>query len=154
DGDGQCDPCDYCPFRFGTSCFCGDNVVDPPSEECDLGGLNGQSGQPCSAGCQVQGACLGGASSGVDCTEDVDCPGGTCCGNAEPTPPEECDDGNQITDDTCSNSCQFTPAGVPILGCEDVFGPNLIPAFVKVAKFTDTDNDNPHVYDKWKTKGD
>src|SRR5206468_4185128 len=43
--------------------------------------------------------------------------------------------------------------GIPILGCEDLAGPNIIPAFVKSATFKDT-SATPGPFDKWKTKGD
>ncbi len=33
------------------------------------------------------------------------------CGNSIPEPPEECDDGNQIDDDECSNQCTINESG-------------------------------------------
>jgi len=151
DGDNVCDVCDYCPFR-PTACSCGDSVVDTPSETCDLGAGNGVDPNPCSATCQVKGACVGGTTPGQACTVDGDCSGGTCCGNHVTTAPETCDDGNGIADDLCDNTCQFTPQGIPVLGCEDVFGPHLIPAFAK-PKFTDTTK-VPGPFDKHGSKGD
>ncbi len=153
DGDGECDVCDYCPFRPDPDCRCGDSIVDPPSETCDLGDAqNGQPGSLCSATCHVVGKCTG---SGTECETADDCPPGEgCCGNSIVEGDEECDDGNSIPDDLCDNSCILNPQGVPILGCEDVFGPHLVSAFVRSAKFRDTNKVLDPGFDKWKSKGD
>ena len=152
DGDALGDACDYCPNRPDPTCACGDGVIDPPNEECDLGAANGAVDSPCSATCEILGSCT---VSGFPCDEASDCPSGEgCCGDSVTEGDEECDDGNNISDDLCSGACILTPQGVPILGCEDVAGPHLMPGFVKTASFQDT-KDNPGFgLDKWKVKGE
>lgn len=153
DGDELGDACDYCPNRPDPTCRCGDATIDPPAEECDLGdAVNGAVDSPCSATCEIVGSCTG---SNTPCDEASDCPSGEgCCGNSITDGDEECDDGNNIPDDLCSGQCILTPQGVPILGCEDVAGPHLMPGFVKSARFQDT-KDNPGFdLDKWKVKGE
>jgi len=150
DADGVGDPCDQCNGRDDAVCECGDNILDIPSEQCDLGTENGQSGSPCSATCTISGLCKG---SNTACTIAADCPVGEgCCGNDITEANEACDDGNVINDDPCTTTCDFNPAGTPILGCEDLTGPYIIPAFVKVTTHKDS-KDQPDL-DRWKTKGD
>ncbi len=153
DGDALGDACDYCPFNPDPTCVCGDAVIDPPAEECDLGSAaNGAPGSPCSATCQILGTCTGSMTA---CDEVGDCPPGEgCCGDAVRDGDEECDDGNNIPDDLCDGSCILTPQGVPVLGCEDVSGPHLMPSFVKTARFLDTKANPGFGLDKWKVKGD
>jgi len=153
DGDALGDACDYCPLRPVPTCRCGDAVIDAPNEECDLGDLaNGAPGSPCSATCQILGTCTG---SSTACDQVSDCPlGEGCCGDASRDGDEECDDGNNIPDDLCDGTCTLTPQGVPILGCEDVSGPHLMPGFVKTAKFADSKANPGFGLDKWKVKGD
>jgi hypothetical protein len=149
DGDGVGDPCDQCNGRDDAVCFCGDGIVDVPSEQCDLGGENGMAGSPCDATCHVMGLCTG---SGAPCTTAADCPPGQgCCGNDVVEGDEGCDDGNTIEDDTCMTDCTTGP-GIPIVGCEDLTGPNVIPGFVKRTQFKNT-KALPD-FDRWKTKGD
>ncbi|MCK6554578.1 thrombospondin type 3 repeat-containing protein [Candidatus Binatia bacterium] len=150
DGDSLGDACDYCPFR-AAACICGDAVIDTPSETCDLGPANGPT-SPCSSTCQVQGECIGGPTPGAVCATDAECGAGTCCGNGLTTSPEACDDGNAVADDLCDNSCQLTTGGIPVLGCEDVLGPHMIPAYAK-ARFTDTTK-VPGPFDKHTSRGD
>jgi cysteine-rich repeat protein len=151
DGDGVGDPCDQCNGRDDAVCVCGDGIRDVPKEECDLGAQNDPAG-PCTPACEVVGHCT---VSGTPCVDDGACPAGQgCCGDAEVTEDETCDDGNAVPDDACNNGCQLNPQGIPILGCEDVFGPNLTPTFVKVAKFTDTKAVVTPGPDKWKSRGD
>jgi cysteine-rich repeat protein len=152
DGDGVGDICDQCNGRDDAVCFCGDGIADFPSEKCDLGAENGQPGSPCSATCGVLGTCTG---SGDPCEDASDCPiGEGCCGNAVPEGDEACDDGNTIAGDACANDCTLNPQGIPVLGCENVFGPHLTPAFVKKAKFIDTPPAPGPGFDKWRTRGD
>lgn len=168
---GTCDACPGSPCPIGCAgvasndCSCGDGISDYPAEQCDLGAaLNGQAGEPCTAECKVVGTCTGHPS--ITCDAPSDCPdaatGEGCCGNAlvdDPdglggvTPVEECDDGNSIDDDDCDNECKVTVNGIPVLGCEDLFGPNIVPTFVKKAKFKDS-GDPPTTFDRWKTLGD
>ncbi len=153
DGDDLGDACDYCPSRPDPSCRCGDAVIDPPTEECDLGdAANGAVDSPCSATCEILGSCTG---SGLPCDDVGDCPSGQgCCGNSITDGNEECDDGNNIPDDLCSGACVLTPQGVPIIGCEDVAGPHLMPGFVKTARFQETKDNPGYGLDKWKVKGE
>ena len=152
DGDGVGDVCDQCNGRDDAVCFCGDGIADFPSEHCDLGPQNGQPGSPCSATCGVLGTCTG---SGDPCEDASDCPPGEgCCGNNVTEGDEQCDDGNGIAGDNCTNECQVNPQGIPVLGCENVFGPHLTPAFVKRARFIDTPSIPPPGFDRWKTRGD
>ncbi len=132
---------------------CGDGAVNVPGEKCDLGdGVNGMPGVPCTADCKIIGKCTG---SGDPCQTAAQCPAGQgCCGNAVPEGDEQCDDGNAIPDDLCNNSCVNNPGGIPILGCEGLFGPNVIQAFVKSASFTDTPAVVGPGFDRWKTNGD
>lgn len=72
-------------IEFGSSC--GDSVVwtaAPFSEQCDSGAANGTNGL-CTATCQSTGA----------------------CGNAFIDPGENCDDGNSVSGDECSATCQL-----------------------------------------------
>jgi hypothetical protein len=161
DGDGVGDICDQCNGRDDAVCFCGDFILDTPAEQCDLGdpgndGENGEPGSPCGLECMILGLCTG--TSATVCDEASDClPGEGCCGNNIPEGPEECDDGNTVEDDLCDSSCNDVPGGVEILGCDDMSGeqlsgPNLVPAAVKITKFNDTGK-FPDI-DRWKTKGD
>lgn len=149
DGDGVGDACDQCNGRDDAVCFCGDGILDIPSEQCDLGGSNGPS-SPCSVTCTVAGLCKG---AGTPCTVAADCPiGQGCCGNDIAEANEACDDGNDVENDDCFATCDFNAAGTPILGCEDLTGPNVIPAAVKLTKFLD--KPTPADVDRWKTKGE
>jgi hypothetical protein len=150
DNDGVGDPCDQCNGRDDAVCFCGDNILDLPSEQCDLGVANGAVDSPCTAACAILGKCK---PSGTTCQTAADCPlGEGCCGNDIVEANEGCDDGNVIDDDLCTNICDANPGGTPILGCEDLTGPHIIPAFVKVASFKDSPDAAD--LDRWKTKGD
>jgi cysteine-rich repeat protein len=151
DGDGTGDACDACPNRPDPTCRCGDGILDQPVEQCDLGdAVNGQPGSPCSATCHVNGHCTG---TQQPCENATQCPAGQgCCGNGTPEGDEQCDDGNVVETDLCTSTCQTNGAGIPILGCEGLAGPNVIPAFAK-ATFKDTPA-IPGPFDKWKTKGD
>lgn len=148
DLDGVGDTCDQCNGRDDAVCFCGDGILDLPSEQCDLGDENGETGSPCEANCTVTGTCKG---NNAPCGVAADCPSGQgCCGNETVEANEACDDGNAIGNDQCTNACDFNPLGTPILGCEDLTGPNIVPAAIKVTKFLD----KPQVaeFDRWKTK--
>ncbi|HWP64341.1 MAG TPA: hypothetical protein VNO26_00320 [Candidatus Limnocylindria bacterium] len=151
DGDGVGDPCDQCNGRDDAVCECGDGIPDSPSEQCDLGGNNGQAGFPCSATCTVLGTCTGGT---VFCEDVGDCPVGEgCCGDLVTTAPEECDDGNGVDDDNCDNLCAFNPQGIPVVGCEDVSSNHFTPLFIKKTLFK-TAIQPAVTYEKWKSKGD
>jgi cysteine-rich repeat protein len=157
---GTCDACpgSPCPTGCGGSpsgdCSCGDGIADFPSEECDLAMQNGVVGSPCSATCQISGKCkINATTLGADCDDDDDCTMGQgCCGNADIEDNEVCDDGNTINNDVCTTVCEANPGGTPLLGCEDLSGPNIVPAAVKKTKFKDT-ADAPDI-DRWKAKGE
>jgi fibro-slime domain-containing protein len=103
---------------------CGNGLIDP-GETCDDG--NTQSGDGCSSSCQVEpgwvcpsvGAGDAGAgdagpigSIGPDgAVIDDSPPGGKCtqilCGNGIVQVGEECDDGNDVSGDGCSSTCQI-----------------------------------------------
>jgi cysteine-rich repeat protein len=86
--DGNTDPADGCT----SACtICGDGIVTPP-EQCDDGNLI--DGDGCSSSCTVPGCgnvvvegdeecddagiCIGSANAGTYCTDDAQCPDGTC----------------------------------------------------------------------------
>lgn len=89
--------------------FCGDGIIQP-GEECDDG--NTREGDGCTALCR---------------TERVYCPNGNVCGNGtcgdgspcvtaycgdgivQAALGEECDDGNGVNDDDCTNDCKWVP---------------------------------------------
>ncbi len=151
DGDDVGDVCDQCNGRDDDVCFCGDTIVDLPSEECDLGlGLNGPP--PCSATCEIIGTCT---QSGDPCKVAADCPipGEGCCGNSIEEGDEECDDGNSIQDDLCTNACNDNTQGVPILGCEDLFGPDIVPLSVRSTSLKDTGANPADRLDNYRTRG-
>jgi fibro-slime domain-containing protein len=111
-GDGcsglcQVEPGWICPTP-DTPCIkiwiCGNGVVDP-GETCDDG--NTKSGDGCSSTCQ--------AEPGWQCPgPNVDggaAPGGACiqikCGDGIIESGEACDDGNNVSGDGCSSTCQI-----------------------------------------------
>jgi hypothetical protein len=152
DGDDVGDVCDQCNGRDDAVCFCGDAIVDLPSEECDLGlGLNGPP--PCSAQCEIVGKCT---QTGGTCKVASDCPDFPdegCCGNSIEEGDEECDDGNNIQDDLCTNACKDNTQGVPILGCEDLFGPDIVPLSVRATNLKDTNAVPAAILDSYRTRG-
>jgi cysteine-rich repeat protein len=88
----------------------------------------------------------------ASCTTAADCPAGQgCCGNDILESPETCDDGNNIDNDACHNNCMINPTGTAIVGCDNLTGPNIIPASIKVTKFKDTKPLGK--FDRWKTSG-
>jgi len=149
DGDGVGDACDRCNGRDDAVCACGDSIVDVPSEQCDLGAQNGAPGSPCSATCGLSGKCKG---SNAACSTAADCPSGQgCCGNEILEANEACDDGNTLEDDLCTSTCDANPLGTPLVGCDGLAGPHVVPASIKLTKFQDKP-DAP-AFDRWKTKG-
>jgi len=95
---------------------CGDGVVGT-AEECDDG--NTDAGDCCTPSCRlpdVRTTC----DDGNACTTGDVCRDGACagsalpgcgCGNGVVDPDEECDDGNRVDGDCCSNGCRAAPAG-------------------------------------------
>ena len=126
-GNGQIDPgeaCDDGNANPGDGCepdctttpvlpSCGDGKLDP-GEQCDDG--NEENTDACVAckqavcddGFVQEGveACDDGANNGMYDFCDSACDGpGPRCGDQVENGPEECDDGNQVDDDGCSNDC-------------------------------------------------
>lgn len=129
---------------------CGDAVVNPPFEKCDVGNLNGVNGSGCTSDCRLSGHCT---TSGATCASAADCPSGEgCCGDGHVDGPEQCDDGNTFSDDLCSAHCQNNPAGIPIVGCQNSQGPHVVPGFAKKVTFKDADG--AAGFDRWKSGGD
>ncbi len=153
--EGTCDACPFAPCPApcagnpANDCSCGDAVLDLPAEQCDLGDANGDPGSPCTAVCATLGHCVD--APATPCTSPTDCGGQGCCGNAAPEAGEDCDDGNVIENDLCTSACVDNPLGTPILGCEDLIGPNIVPAAIKSTKFKDKPDFAD--FDRWKTKG-
>jgi glucose/arabinose dehydrogenase len=127
------------PGSSGCTGTCGDGIVDPPCELCDLGPGNCRPGECCDAGCtsdcRATGRCTG--SDGC-CVSAEDCPAGEgCCGNARvESPGETCDDGNRFDDDCCSARCQVEGAGCQPQTCTAV-GPHLLAPARMTARIVD-----------------
>jgi cysteine-rich repeat protein len=151
-GTGACESSEDC--AQGQSC-CGDGAVEG-DEECDDG--NGIDDDSCDNACMAseptgEGTCK---SSGDECTVASECPEGEgCCGNGIVERNEQCDDGNDISDDLCKNTCDANTTGTPILGCEDVAAGHLVPSFVRYARFRDTREDpGGGLFERWRMLGD
>jgi cysteine-rich repeat protein len=101
---------------------CGDGLLEP-NEQCDDGNAIDDDG--CDSMCRAEGACCfeGGACepfvSDTECSDlgGVFQGGGTSCadiacrfcGNGLVEPTEPCDDGNIVSNDGCSSSCDVEP---------------------------------------------
>jgi cysteine-rich repeat protein len=102
--------------------------MEPQCELCDHGAANCPTGQcceaACTADCRVAGRCT---ASGACCTSTAECPAGEgCCGNGRfEGPAEECDDGNLLDGDCCSQACRREPAGCAPHACFEL-GPHLV----------------------------
>ena len=146
-----------CQF-VGVEPFCGDGAVQP-CEQCDLGAQNGEADSGCAADCTLVGICVTPSGSvgvpATNCTIDTDCPGGqTCCGNAIPTAPETCDDGNLHDGDCCSATCRAETPGtcVPSYCAEaKIYGPHVHPA-AEALTLVDTKGDG--TMEKWTKTGE
>ncbi len=131
-GQASCTVCGAtCQRVAGATSFCGDGAVDAAhGETCDDG--NQVSGDGCSATCRIETAVCGNGvvEAGEQCDDgnavtercaygQTSCtvcgatcqevPGGTSfCGDGavDATHGEECDDGNQVSGDLCSATCQ------------------------------------------------
>lgn len=84
---------------------CSNGVINP-GEQCDDG--NTASGDGCSFLCTIETSTC---ASGTICPTGAPCPAnGVCpnlCGNAVLDAGEQCDDGNQVNADSCTNACLF-----------------------------------------------
>ena len=99
--------------------LCGDSIVQP-GEQCDNGAGNGTPGNSCSSSCQLAPLCGDGIKQASEQCDDgvrngtatsicsAQCTV-TACGDgvADVSTGEQCDDGNKINGDGCSNSCQI-----------------------------------------------
>lgn len=103
---------------------CGDGIVQD-GEECDTGNLEDTNCFYCRLGCTCDdnttkpctGECFGGqVADGTVCDPRAvgnPCAGGmcvptACCGDGIIQPPEECDDANNVNNDTCADNCTLT----------------------------------------------
>jgi len=94
DDDGVCVIDDLHPEFSCQNNICGDGYLDPVSEQCDLGSLNGIDGSGCLA----------------DCTFEL-----AICGDGTVEGDEQCDDGNLDDNDGCSSTCIFEICGDGVL---------------------------------------
>jgi cysteine-rich repeat protein len=78
---------------------CGDGVVDA-GEECDDGNLVDDDG--CSLACTLEDE---DTTSTTSTSTSTSTSGGPLCGDGIVEPGEECDDGNTVDDDQCTNTC-------------------------------------------------
>ena len=125
-----------CRLEAGWSCSapgddchradCGDGYVFRPAEECDDG--NNQPGDGCSDACEIEsgwicvgprstGAGAGGAGGAAGGQEPTDGDEGVPCtvsrcgdGVIDADSGEDCDDGNDDSDDGCSSECEVEGA--------------------------------------------
>lgn len=99
DGDGFVTSSDVLQIEFSFSDLCGNGVTDTAAGEvCDDGTNSGTCTAPYAGSCD---ACAPDCQSTMHVT-------GPYCGDHIPQieDGEECDDGNQIDDDSCSNACK------------------------------------------------
>ncbi len=111
-GDGSSACSTWCTIDF-----CGDGYHHD-SEACDDGTLNGNGQSPCTAGCELNicgdlylylpnESCDEGLFATTTC--DVDCTSVVCGdGLVNEEAQEECDDGDAVDDNGCSNACYPT----------------------------------------------
>ena len=126
---GVCDDAENCT---GSSAACPADAFEPASTVC----------RPAASDCDVAENCTGSSAScpadtlepdgtscndGQTCTIQDQCESGTCVGDPNTCGDgiiqagcfEECDDGNQVSGDGCSNACQteFLCEPTPEVGC-------------------------------------
>ncbi len=93
--------------------LCGNKVVDP-GELCDKGIVAGKEGAcPTATDCDDQNKCTTDSLAGSAAACTAECkhvPIAACCGNGTIDSGEECDDGNVVDKDGCSNTCAL-PGG-------------------------------------------
>ncbi len=88
-----------------------DGLKDCADADCTsvCGGCTNDNQCPAGQVCTTGGTC-GPCTSKADCDKPTEeCVSGQCveCGNLELEPGEECDDGNTISGDGCSSTCQY-----------------------------------------------
>jgi len=99
--------------------LCGNKKVDEPVETCDKAITAGSEGAcpQSAADCNDGNQCTSDSVKGsvASCTAECDyAPVSNCCGNGLKEGSEECDDGNVVDKDGCSNQCKL-PGGHPLL---------------------------------------
>ncbi len=102
-----------CPF--GMDCinnhctevgYCGDRITQPSlNEQCDDGGLCSGSGAACASPgeCDAGETCNPQSGDGCSATCQIEV---SVCGNNIVEQGEQCDDGNTVSGDGCSDTCQ------------------------------------------------
>ena len=102
-GDLICDS--VCGDYDDSGCYtCGDGNVDE-NEECDGANLDGQDCSTLGLGSGTL-SCFGNCTFNLNECEDVPA---EYCGNGIIDPGEECDDGNRLNSDDCSEFCKIIP---------------------------------------------
>ncbi|MFH1766506.1 MAG: Ig-like domain-containing protein [Patescibacteria group bacterium] len=143
-----CEVNEQCPTISGGTSACGSNLpVYSWANECPfttvcIAGDAAQLGSPCETNidCGVTGVCSTSpieTTRSMSCQDDgaagdacrwpstswrsIDCKAATSCGNGQLEPGEQCDDGNDDTNDTCTNECSANVCGDGYLnfGVED-----------------------------------
>lgn len=124
-GDSVVDPqeaCDDGNLRAGDGCaancrkleLCGDGIVDPGAEQCDMGPNNSDTiADRCRTNCTQPRCGDGTEDDGEECDDGNTENGDTCdsnctrprCGNQITGAGEECDDGNTFNTDACLPNC-------------------------------------------------
>ncbi|MFH2020083.1 MAG: MopE-related protein, partial [archaeon] len=112
--DGNLDDNDGCSSTCKLE-VCGDDIQQT-NEQCDDGNIDDNDGctfdckiEICSDGIiQTNEYCDDGVLNGQPLKCNEDCTGitGSICGNSIPEEGEECDDGNNLNSDSCTNTCE------------------------------------------------
>jgi cysteine-rich repeat protein len=125
------DVCDTAESCSGASNDCPPDAVQPASTECRAAGGQCDVAERCTgatASCPADASAPNGTTcnDGNVCTTDDQCVFGICggalesCGDriVDASCVEECDDGNTIPGDGCSEICTLEPCGpAPVIGC-------------------------------------
>jgi cysteine-rich repeat protein len=102
------DTCSHDCLRVELVTACGNGIIDA-SESCDDGNVRGGDG--CSAVCKIEVVVQEPAQPRPTPTASVTLP--ALCGNGMLEEPEECDDGNQRSNDGCSFLCKMDEVQKP-----------------------------------------
>jgi fibro-slime domain-containing protein len=88
-------------LEAGESCDCGTSLTTFPAGCSGPNGLFNGDGSGCSKTCTKEPTCRDSSGKTTACS--------TSCGNGTIEPGEQCDDGNQVSGDGCSSTCQIEP---------------------------------------------